>query len=99
MPDVPLASDETEAALDLPRHYGVDNIPVVVQDTTLEASGVVTNDSRDPQVVHQLLAQRRDPLASLTPRETDVLQLMAERITNAGIARRLVVGVVQSRRT
>lgn len=47
----------------------------------------------DPQVVHQLLAQRRDPLASLTPRESEVLQLMAEGVTNQGIARRLVVGV------
>ncbi|MBG6238309.1 DNA-binding NarL/FixJ family response regulator [Mycetocola sp. CAN_C7] len=47
----------------------------------------------DPQVVQQLLAQRRDPLASLTPREGDVLQLMAEGITNQGIAQRLVVGV------
>ena len=47
----------------------------------------------DPQVVHQLLGQRQDPLASLTPRESEVMQLMAEGITNAGIARRLVVGV------
>ena len=47
----------------------------------------------DPQVVHQLLAQRRDPLASLTPREAEVLQLMAEGMTNQGIARKLVVGV------
>lgn len=47
----------------------------------------------DPQVVRELLGRRRDPLSSLTPRERDVLQLMAEGRTNAGIAERLVIGV------
>jgi DNA-binding NarL/FixJ family response regulator len=47
----------------------------------------------DPQVVRELLVRRTDPLASLTPRESEVLQLMAEGRTNAGIAQRLVIGV------
>jgi DNA-binding NarL/FixJ family response regulator len=47
----------------------------------------------DPQVVRELLTRRGDPLATLTPREHAVLELMAEGRTNSGIADRLVIGV------
>lgn len=45
----------------------------------------------DPEVVATLLGRggTRDPLLRLTPREREVLELMAEGRTNVGIARRL----------
>ncbi len=47
----------------------------------------------DPEVVSQLLGRRRrdDPLDELTPRERDVLALMAEGRSNSAIAEKLVV--------
>jgi DNA-binding NarL/FixJ family response regulator len=47
----------------------------------------------DPEVVTQLLGRRNDPLGSLTPREREVLQLMAEGRTNAAIGQQLFIGV------
>jgi DNA-binding NarL/FixJ family response regulator len=46
----------------------------------------------DPEVVAQLIGRRHDPLASLTPREREVLALMGEGRTNAAIAGALVIG-------
>ncbi len=53
------------------------------------ARGVVL----DPTVVSHMLGRRRrdDPLAELTPREREVLELMAEGRTNRGIAELMVV--------
>ena len=47
----------------------------------------------DPLIVSQLLGRRRgdDPLTELSPREREVLELMAEGRSNQGIADRLVI--------
>lgn len=47
----------------------------------------------DPEVVAKLLGRRRrdDPLHDITPREREVLELMAEGRSNAAIARQMVV--------
>ena len=54
---------------------------------TVAAGGTVI----DPEVVRQLLEQQRGPLQRLTPREHEVLGLMAEGRSNAAISRALVV--------
>ncbi len=61
----------------------------------LEAAERVANggSALDPQVVARLVspAAASDPLAALSDREREVLGLMAEGLTNAGIAKRLVL--------
>ena len=55
----------------------------------------------DPIIVSTLLSKRRseDPLVSLTPREREVLVLMAEGRSNQGIAEKLVITVRAVRNT
>jgi DNA-binding NarL/FixJ family response regulator len=47
----------------------------------------------DPSLIQELVTarRRRDPLDVLSPRERDVLALMAEGASNAGVARRIFV--------
>jgi len=47
----------------------------------------------DPEVITQLMARRVDPLQSLTAREREVLELMAQGRTNGAIAGALFIGV------
>jgi DNA-binding NarL/FixJ family response regulator len=47
----------------------------------------------DPEVITQLMARRVDPLQSLTVREREVLELMAQGRTNGAIASTLFIGV------
>ncbi|HEX3789074.1 MAG TPA: response regulator transcription factor [Pseudonocardiaceae bacterium] len=53
------------------------------------------NTALDPDVIARLVGRKRinSPLASLTPREREVLALMAEGRSNSGIAEKLVVTV------
>jgi len=47
----------------------------------------------DPMVVKHLMGRRSDPLGALTPREREVLALMAEGRSNAAVADALVVSL------
>lgn len=56
---------------------------------------VARGSALDPDVISALLGRKRpeDPLAALTPKEREVLALMAEGHSNTGISERLFVSV------
>jgi DNA-binding NarL/FixJ family response regulator len=64
-------------------------------DDFLGALGAVAagGTALDPLVVRQLMGRNRDPLVDLTPREREVLSLMAEGKSNAAIAGALSVSL------
>jgi len=89
---------ETRATLDLIASGGFGYLlkdRVLDVDDFLDAARRVAGggSALDPAVVAQLVGRRRvdDPLADLTAREREVLELMAEGLSNHGIAARLVV--------
>jgi len=90
---------EVETAIDLLE--GGERIGYLLKSRVLRVSDLVDALERiaaggsvvDSALVHELIVQRHrsDPLAELTPREREVLALMAEGYSNNGIAQRLVV--------
>jgi DNA-binding NarL/FixJ family response regulator len=88
---------EVETAMDLLE--GGERIGYLLKSRVMNAADFIDGLERvarggsvvDPALVQELVAQRRrdDPLADLTPREREVLALMAEGRSNSGIAHRL----------
>ena len=103
LPDVGVlllsAHVEVETALDLLQ--GGSGIGYLLKTRVTDVADLVDALERiqrggsviDPALVEELFRQRRrhDPLAELTPKEREVLALMAEGRSNAGIAHRLWV--------
>ncbi len=90
---------EVETAMDLLE--GGEGIGYLLKSRVRDAAEFVDAVQRiaggrsvvDPALVRELVADRRrdDPLAELTPREKEVLELMAEGRSNNGIAHRLYI--------
>lgn len=75
---------------------GTGGVGYLLKDRVFDAVRRVAagGTAMDPQVIQQLLSRRQAesrPLGRLTPREREVLELMAQGRSNAAIAERLVV--------
>ncbi len=69
----------------------VANVRAFIEDLRRVGSG---GAALDPEVISQLLARSRrpDPLGALSPREQEVIRLMAQGASNAGISAALFIG-------
>jgi DNA-binding NarL/FixJ family response regulator len=95
-----LSQDIEPSLLELSR--GAGGFGYLLKDRVLDVDAFLAATRRvalggralDADVVSALMEARRhaETLAELSPREREILGLMAEGLTNAGIARRLVVG-------
>jgi DNA-binding NarL/FixJ family response regulator len=82
---------------------GRGGVGYLLKDRVADVADFVTSVKRvaeggtalDPTIVSQLLSRKRDddPLANLTPREREVLALMAEGSSNQAIADKLVISL------
>ncbi|MGW4161431.1 response regulator [Streptomyces sp. NPDC004788] len=68
-----------------------DRVSRIAQFTDALRRVATGGTAMDPEVIAQLLAGRGDPVDALTPREREVLALMAEGHDNSTIAQRLFV--------
>lgn len=68
-----------------------DRVSRIAQFTDALRRVAAGGTAMDPEVIAQLLAGRGDPVDALTPREREVLALMAEGHDNSTIAQRLFI--------
>jgi DNA-binding NarL/FixJ family response regulator len=90
---------EVDAAMEL--LAGGDRIGYLLKSRVTDVDAFIDDVERiagggsvvDPSLIQELVSARRrnDPLGALSPREREVLALMAEGFSNAGIGRRLSV--------
>jgi DNA-binding NarL/FixJ family response regulator len=78
---------------------GADGVGYLLKDRVADVDGFLDAVRRvgnrgsalDPEVVAQMVGRRDDPLKELTPREREVLELMAQGMSNKAICERLVL--------
>ncbi len=89
-----IVDDADQAALALPRQYGVDDIPVIVQDKTFDAEGqLVESQRRDSGMLGEtiLVNGTVGPMLSITTQQTRL------RLLNASTARSYTFGFSDNR--
>jgi len=82
-----IIDDKTSTGLALPHRYGVDDIPVVVQDRRIAPDGNMSNQLRNMQDITGLRGQYILVNGSLTPTLESLAQVIRLRLLNGSNAR------------